>query len=134
MTKANDLRAKRSREKKTQANSGSGFQRSPQSRRHAEPENDSVRATRLTGFATAKYGLSKKHTRRLRQPRSEEHTKSGRAKSRQVTQSRKWCGWMLIIDNPYDRHARWRLFGVTALSRGGFSPAPKFQVSGWRMF
>lgn len=25
---------------------------------------------------------------------------------------------MLIIDNPYDRHARWRLFGVTALSRG----------------
>jgi hypothetical protein len=30
----------------------------------------------------------------------------------------KLCGWMLIIDNPYDRHTRWRLFGLTALSRG----------------
>lgn len=47
-----------------------------------------------------------------------------RTKEKQKQQTRETGLWgsvwleVLIIDNPYDRHARWRLFGATALSRG----------------
>lgn len=86
----------------------------PQSRRHAQRQNQRTavfRATRSSGFATGKRWRGK--NREKPNQRKTETTKQGKNGLWE-----KCVAGGLIIDNPYDRHARWRLFGATALSRG----------------